>query len=105
MLSVTRKSVGREEPLMLSRQEVWRPLPANSATTAMPRKCCGHLQVATEIHLALNLSVTSHQRVTALIKLPTPKVNWLCAENIPCYNQRLWKQEIYCQNVTVQLMA
>lgn len=37
------------------------------------------------------------QHITALIKLPTPKVNWLCTENIPFYNWRHWIQEIGCQ--------
>lgn len=55
VLSVAGKSMGREEPLMLLRWEAWRLLPAKSATAAMPRKRHGDLQVATEIHLALNL--------------------------------------------------
>lgn len=45
------------------------------------------------------LSIISHQRVTTLIKLPTSKVNWLHAENILHYNQRLQMKEIWGQNV------
>lgn len=49
-----------------------------TATPAMP--CKGHslLQLAAEILPTLNLSITSYQCVTALIKLYTPKVSWKC---------------------------
>lgn len=103
VLSVAGKSMGREEPLMLLRQEVWRPLPAKSATAAMPRKRHGDLQVATEIHLALDLLKRHIAHCTHKVAYTQSELalRWKHAR----YNQRLWMQKICCQNVTVQLMA
>lgn len=101
MLSVTGRSVRREEPLLLAMMQLWRPLSADcyhsnalqgSQSSATGSRDTSYSQLK---HYFISVCNCTHKVVYTKSELKmSPRHNW-----------RLWMQEIHCQNVRVQIMV